>query len=1604
MPNDADPALSHTAAILALEAWYSQVYGVPVASGIAGSTPDDDAALAAVISTQTTDSVCTVRCGPVLRSLLDSYGLLNNRHIPLDLLRESREVRMALMAGVIDGKGEVDDAGYALDAMDSSFVSSGGLSHLCRGLGFTVGDVCKSPEMTMTTSEGLVLPIRGERLDLLETVLPGKRLPLSPTKTSAIAPSPHSTHTPPHCDRFTVTRVDHSDYYGFKLDGDGRCLLSDFVVTHNSLSFKLNPRTILFFYNEHAQDFPLFNEAVKFFNHADSMIRIAVRTLTLNVFRINDLSLRRYLLTKNCVPYFAHLVWFLRDQTVEFDKLMHSSGVSVSKLEVHMEHLLDQLYYMQDILNCNDGNEEREGGGFAQRDDTGKEDAGTDAASHASAIGGLHFQHLISEVLIDQLLGYYVLPLLLGSLVPGQSQIPAHMLISTRLSFFLLNHVLSIFSHCAFVNTIVSVLVKQRLAPLTIKLIQEPPRGPIRNSDGTPLTDVLYPKSAPTRRANVEPELALLANDPNTKKHRNNNASSSASSAAAAANASTASTATSTNSTFATPKPVRPDRDSVGLFESPSPTDINGDDADDPSDSVPSFTPPPVARSPSETELQPITFKAATPEMISPTAGKHVSVDLLPAAASDVAQADSDATPASTIQAAATSGDAASPNADAPSEAPTTSAPADLEPSVAAAPADSAPVPSTGAAASPLPVDGWPCAQCTFVNPASFLACGACQSVRPQTPLGTDSDASASPATSPDVVLKPSTPPPTAADTPVTPVIANPNLASAYLSPTPSTGTAGSASVSASPVPPSSSSASKSPSTTGAREMPVDENSKARSKLPEVGPLYSPIDYFGCVRRSELTPAAAAAAAANAAVASSSFSSSPVKTSISSGSFTVPGLIASSVELDQRLLDETEPNEYAQALRRYLARASRECDDVTAALASPLHVLGQAASEDRSPDPEAPVDERDLYGSLSLIYSLLHLRSDSVDVDMLVQAGLCSQTHRQSRHLLAALVSNGSAKDILELENADQLDRRPTATDSRPRATTDDIFFSSPSRREADEEDAADKLEEDKSEAKDASKDAPTTANQEPTEVDFLTPTPVAAPDAAPADSSSLGAAHSKDGSGSDPSPAVAEADRLESQPHSPTAEVQSESSSDPVTDKALDDAMAAVTVSSPVEVEVETRPRSESSDPLMRKSPQKRSVKPSPLRAASVGGIKFSSPSTSRPAKGGLFAELDLAAGPFSSDDNEHAPAEYDHELVSHMLSLVQRHPPYRLVTLRTMVELLQEVVFVPDAKRTFSSSSATTPEPDVAPLAGISRLISEHAAQLDRIYARLIDELRVSLTTPVVNLFLLDLVEEEYPQLTSAGPNYGDSGRSTMLRFSNSLRNLMHIETGFARDVPMEFRVQSSGVMALAKGAASSAVDFSSSSADGGSPAPPVASLVTSPIDEVERLRKLIQVLLIVRNLRLKTRRLRDTLLYPLPSAATAPKPENTSPALRLIQTQLFHEPTLRVSQEILTSHHPDAMLCTLHVEMKKKVHLFFVVDEFDCIFVELQQHKPGTAIVQFRQSLRHQEVRTQQTRRQRGGTCGVGDDLQCACCCSWCSHCRSVWLVLLSFPRPF
>merc|ERR1719311_1845686 len=101
-----------------------------------------------------------------------------------------------------------------------------------------------------------------------------------------------------------------------------------------SLALRLNDETIKFFFNDRRPsprsgsfaDFPLYTEAIRFFDHRDPMVRTSVRTLTLAVLKVPDSALRDFVASG---PYFVHLACHLRDLWSQQDRLARQ-GADVS--------------------------------------------------------------------------------------------------------------------------------------------------------------------------------------------------------------------------------------------------------------------------------------------------------------------------------------------------------------------------------------------------------------------------------------------------------------------------------------------------------------------------------------------------------------------------------------------------------------------------------------------------------------------------------------------------------------------------------------------------------------------------------------------------------------------------------------------------------------------------------------------------------------------------------------------------------------------------------------------------------------------------------------------------------------------------------------------------------------------------------------------------------------------------------------------------------------------------------------------------------------------------------------------------------------------------
>ena len=154
---------------------------------------------------------------------LRALDLIKNKHIPEVYKLNSRDVRMEVLAGLIDTDGSLySNNGTCYEITQKSERLSNDIVFLARSLGLaavmnkctkTIKSIGFSGEYHHIRISGDIrnIPVRVER----------KKTDFVPC-TNALT------------NRITVTPIGVGDYYGFELDGDGLFLLGSFVVTHNT--------------------------------------------------------------------------------------------------------------------------------------------------------------------------------------------------------------------------------------------------------------------------------------------------------------------------------------------------------------------------------------------------------------------------------------------------------------------------------------------------------------------------------------------------------------------------------------------------------------------------------------------------------------------------------------------------------------------------------------------------------------------------------------------------------------------------------------------------------------------------------------------------------------------------------------------------------------------------------------------------------------------------------------------------------------------------------------------------------------------------------------------------------------------------------------------------------------------------------------------------------------------------------------------------------------------------------------------------------------------------------------------------------------------------
>ncbi|KAF0985135.1 hypothetical protein FDP41_000174 [Naegleria fowleri] len=137
------------------------------------------------------------------------------------------------------------------------------------------------------------------------------------------------------------------------LDFSDEELLAYYINFLKTISLKFDKSMIQFFFDSYNLRFPLYDQCIKFCNHSDSMIRIAVRTITLNTYSVKDPALHKYVTSG---PYFSMLADSLIDQLSSLNYIIiktRENKSSIRILEDYSADLLDHLFYLKDIINTN---------------------------------------------------------------------------------------------------------------------------------------------------------------------------------------------------------------------------------------------------------------------------------------------------------------------------------------------------------------------------------------------------------------------------------------------------------------------------------------------------------------------------------------------------------------------------------------------------------------------------------------------------------------------------------------------------------------------------------------------------------------------------------------------------------------------------------------------------------------------------------------------------------------------------------------------------------------------------------------------------------------------------------------------------------------------------------------------------------------------------------------------------------------------------------------------------------------------------------------------------------------------------------------------------
>ena len=162
----------------------------------------------------------------ILINKLKGYNLINNKHIPNQYKFNSREIRLQLLAGIIDTDGYYNKDNNSLEITQKNKKLAEDILWLVRSLGFR--------GMMKECTKSCIYKGEKKYGQYYRTIITGKGLQDIPIILDRKKPREYKQIKDCLNTGINVIPLEEDEYYGFQIDGNSRFLLGDFTVTHNT--------------------------------------------------------------------------------------------------------------------------------------------------------------------------------------------------------------------------------------------------------------------------------------------------------------------------------------------------------------------------------------------------------------------------------------------------------------------------------------------------------------------------------------------------------------------------------------------------------------------------------------------------------------------------------------------------------------------------------------------------------------------------------------------------------------------------------------------------------------------------------------------------------------------------------------------------------------------------------------------------------------------------------------------------------------------------------------------------------------------------------------------------------------------------------------------------------------------------------------------------------------------------------------------------------------------------------------------------------------------------------------------------------------------------